>query len=280
MEEKYTEFADRVGPAPRSVLAAGGMHVDLPFDVVLAMDDTGGIGKDGSLPWKLKGELAEFKRLTVGNGHCAVIMGRRTWESLPVRPLPLRANIVLSRSPIPNLPAGVQHATSLDEALALAEDAEQRFVIGGAQVYEKALRHPSCERVHLTQVQGDFGCDTDIAPGLIRERFENIAPPSRHHDGHGLRWATKLLGRRKPVTQEEADIRFARRFSVGYPDDVKFIRETLKKQLHVEISDEQAVYFWEWYSESYAAGWLYVRGYEDDEARVVSAFEHFVRSEV
>ncbi len=162
------------------------MDQDDTFDVVVAADDAGGIGRRGGLPWRLPGDLRRFRALTRGSGR-AVLMGRRTWESLPprFRPLPGRLNVVLTRQPPASLalPSGVLVASSLDRALALAgaAGARRRFVIGGAQLYAQALAHPACRRVYLTRVQGRFGCDTFLAP--LGEGFHLVSDDPGGQEG-------------------------------------------------------------------------------------------------
>ncbi len=143
------------------------------FAIVVAADDAGGIGKGGTLAWRLPGDLAHFKRLTRGapapGTQNAVVMGRVTWESIPeaFRPLPGRLNVVLSANPALPLPAGVLRAGGLAEALARLADTPgvgAVFVIGGGDVYRLAIAHPDLEAIHLTRVQGTFGCDTFFPP--------------------------------------------------------------------------------------------------------------------
>lgn len=93
------------------------------------------IGNQGEIPWKLSSDLKRFKRLTMGH-H--IIMGRKTFDSLG-RPLPGRTSIVLSRQERLQLPPGVLHAHTMKEALALAGDDPEPFVIGGAEIYQLAL---------------------------------------------------------------------------------------------------------------------------------------------
>ena len=107
---------------------------------IAACDENGLIGLDGALPWHLPSELRHFRALTYGH---AVVMGRRTFESLPA-PLAGRRNVVLTSRTI----AGVTTARTLDEALALAGD--DAFVIGGASVFAQAL--PRCDRAYVTRV--------------------------------------------------------------------------------------------------------------------------------
>jgi len=141
------------------------------FNIIAAVDEDLGIGKGGALPWHLLGDLRHFKELTVTTQSPekknAVIMGRKTWDSLPdgVRPLPGRINVVVSRNASLALPTDVIRVPSLDAALAALQEparsaaVEQIFVIGGAQMYADALRHPQCARLYITHVLSRFGCD-------------------------------------------------------------------------------------------------------------------------
>jgi dihydrofolate reductase len=111
------------------------------------------IGRDGGLPWHLPSDMKHFKELTTGG---TVIMGRRTWESIPerFRPLPERRNIVLSRAGF--TAAGAEVAPSLTAALAACEGS--CFVIGGGATYAEAL--PLAGRVYATEVDGAVEGDT------------------------------------------------------------------------------------------------------------------------
>jgi dihydrofolate reductase len=140
---------------------------------IVAMDEGRVIGRDGALPWHLPEDLAHFKALT--SGH-VVVMGRKTWESLPpkFRPLPGRVNIVVSRAPQSlNLPSGTHAAASIDEALSIAERVSEPerivWIIGGAEVYKAAL--PVCDELHLTLVSGTHEGDAQLPPfeDLFRE---------------------------------------------------------------------------------------------------------------
>ena len=138
------------------------------FDIVVAADEAGGIGKQGQLPWHLKGDMAYFKRLTqeppTADTVNAVIMGRVTWQSIPekFRPLPGRINVVISGNAAVPLPGDVIRAKSLDEAFATLERmAEGRvFVIGGGQIYSQAIVHRDLDTIYLTRVHATFDCDT------------------------------------------------------------------------------------------------------------------------
>ena len=137
--------------------------------VVAVCKATRGIGVSGALPWRLRGDMAFFKQLTRSTTNPlkrnAVIMGRKTWQSIPekFRPLADRLNVVVSSNAAARkeyaIPADVLVASSLPEALALlaedgvGRDVESVFVIGGASLYREALATPGlCERVHITNV--------------------------------------------------------------------------------------------------------------------------------
>jgi len=119
------------------------------------------IGKGGAMPWHLPEDLAHFKRTTQGH---PVIMGRKTWESLPARfrPLPGRRNIVVTRQENFNQ-IGLERASSLCEALRFCENSEQVWVIGGAQIYAQAL--PLADALVVTEIDADFDGDT-FAPTI------------------------------------------------------------------------------------------------------------------
>lgn len=155
------------------------------FSIIAAADEKNGIGIKGKLPWRLFKDLAYFQDITTGSGKNAVIMGRTTWESLPKssQPLKNRLNIVLTRKADMQLPKGVLKAGSIDGALVLAKEnnAEQIFVIGGAQVYEQAIENPACARIYLTQVFGDFKCDA-FFPKFDPAKFQKTAESELHEE--------------------------------------------------------------------------------------------------
>lgn len=131
------------------------------LNLIYARAANGVIGHHNALPWHLPEDLAHFKRTTLG---CPVIMGRKTWDSLPpkFRPLPGRLNIVVSRNPDWQA-AGAQHAASIPQALALCPAGSEVWVIGGAQIYAQAL--PLASRVVVTEIAQDFEGDA-FAPTL------------------------------------------------------------------------------------------------------------------
>jgi dihydrofolate reductase len=138
------------------------------FNVIAALDQNRGIGKGGRLPWNIPQDLQYFHQVTTGVGSLdtenALIMGRKTWDSLPEnrKPLAQRTNIVISRSRARDLPKDVFLALSLEEALMQLEriSVQEIFVIGGGEIYQLALIHPDCSRLFLTRIEAEFKCDT------------------------------------------------------------------------------------------------------------------------
>ena len=139
------------------------MKNSLPLCMIAALAENRVIGRDNQLPWHLPADLKHFKALTLGK---PIIMGRKTWDSLPerFRPLPGRRNIVITRQADWS-ENGAQRASSLAEALQLCEqDAPATvWVMGGGQIYAQAL--PLADRVEVTEIAQDFAGDT-FAPVL------------------------------------------------------------------------------------------------------------------
>ena len=119
------------------------------------------IGKNGVMPWHLPEDLAHFKRVTLNH---PVIMGRKTWDSIPpkFRPLPGRTNIVVTRQADWH-EKGAQCSSSLREALQQCENSNQVWVIGGAQIYAQAL--PLADELVVTEIDADFDGDAH-APAI------------------------------------------------------------------------------------------------------------------
>ena len=128
--------------------------------LIVARADNGVIGAGGGLPWRLPDDLRRFKALTMGK---PCIMGRKTWDSLPRKPLPGRTNIVVTRNAA-FAAAGAVVVRSLDEALAAAakENPSEIMVIGGADIFAAAL--PRAGRIHLTEVHAAPDGDVRLPP--------------------------------------------------------------------------------------------------------------------
>ena len=133
----------------------------MKINMIFARSANGVIGKNNAMPWHLPEDLAHFKKLTLGS---PVIMGRKTWDSLPLRfrPLPGRTNVVITRQA--NWRAeGAQTVGSLQDALTLCQTSNEVWIIGGAQIYGQA--EPLASRIEMTQIHKDFEGDA-FAPKL------------------------------------------------------------------------------------------------------------------
>jgi len=124
--------------------------------IIVAYDDKYGIGKDGGLPWHLPEDMQHFQDTTIGHW---VVMGRRTWESIPkrFRPLMGRFNVVVSRNPDFKVNAPVLKAGNVETALRLCRG--EVFLIGGGQVYQEALAKDLVDRIIASEVKGDYDAD-------------------------------------------------------------------------------------------------------------------------
>lgn len=202
------------------------------FNVIVACDSGNGIGKDNKLPWRLKKDMQFFKDMTtcprigqvmenygiIGNDEHpemdkpsenamnAVIMGRKTWESIPEkhRPLKDRLNIVLSRSGFPStlgVPQPHDVMTSLRQALERLSSPENQlkikniFVVGGAEIYKEAFAHPKCMNMFITRIESHFECDTFLP--VYWEGDFKLMETSQTHEEDGTKyrftWLQKVL---------------------------------------------------------------------------------------
>jgi dihydrofolate reductase len=140
---------------------------------VVAVARNGVIGHEGGLPWHISADLKRFKEITMGK---PVIMGRKTWESLPRKPLPGRQNIVITRRADFAAP-GAARAESAQQALALSWGAPEVAVIGGGEIYR--LFWPMVVRLYLTEVDLDVEGDTRfpvLDPSEWREVAREVHP--------------------------------------------------------------------------------------------------------
>ena len=133
----------------------------MKLNLIYARARNGVIGANNTLPWHLPEDLAHFKRTTLGQ---PVIMGRKTWESLPpkFRPLPGRLNIVVTRQPDWHA-EGALRAHSIEDAMRQCADASDAWVIGGAEIYAQAA--PWASSAVVTEIEQDFEGDA-FAPEL------------------------------------------------------------------------------------------------------------------
>jgi dihydrofolate reductase len=137
-----------------------GSEFNSKFNIIVAHDQNYGIGINNALPWHLSQDMRYFKKVTLGTGENSVIMGRRTWESIPekFRPLPQRKNIIMTHNDAYSSGHSVSIAQSLNEALQQASG--KIFIIGGSTIYHEALQHPSCKTLYVTEIQESVNCDS------------------------------------------------------------------------------------------------------------------------
>jgi dihydrofolate reductase len=160
--------------------------------IYVAIAENGVIGREGGLPWRLSTDLKRFKAGTMGK---PIVMGRKTWESFPKRPLPGRLNIVVTRDKTYQAEGG-ETVSSLEDAITLARirgrcmaNVDEICVIGGGQIYAQAL--PLADRLHVTHVLGSVDGDTvfpEIDPAIWRlVSAEEV--PAGEKDTHATRYA-------------------------------------------------------------------------------------------
>lgn len=200
------------------------------YSIIAACCRSNGIGKANTLPWRLKKEMEYFTRITSTVKHRAVdagdvdvkknavIMGTRTYLSIPprFRPLRDRVNVVLSRS-LTELPAGCSHLFSnLDEAISVLStlpEIDRIFVIGGEQLYQQAMARPeTIEYVYLTRLDADYDCDRffppidssvfeDVTKADDKEKSNILADeniPTEEQEENGIRYRYHLY---RPISQ-------------------------------------------------------------------------------
>jgi dihydrofolate reductase len=154
--------------------------------LVVAAAQNGVIGKDGGIPWRISDDLKRFKALTMGH---PIVMGRKTWDSLPKKPLPGRVNIVVTRQTDWTADGAVV-AHSVEDALLKAGDVEEVFVIGGAEIYAAAM--PLATSIELTEVHQDFDGDAVLPP--LEGDWEEVEREG-HQQKDGLAYSFVTLER-------------------------------------------------------------------------------------
>ena len=147
------------------------------FEIITAIDQNNGIGKNTSIPWNLPKDLKHFKDITENS---FVIMGRNTWNSLPKNPLPNRINIIISSTIKLDVNLNISIVKynsnniicsefniiyvfdSFQKALECIDSSDcnkKIFVIGGTQLYTEAMKHPDCKKIHLTKIYNNYKLD-------------------------------------------------------------------------------------------------------------------------
>ena len=159
---------------------------------IVAIDENGAIGRQGDLLCHLPADMKHFKEVTMGH---SIVMGRKTFESFPRRPLPGRQNIVITRNAGWQYP-GVTVVHSLEDAIAAAET-DTIFIIGGAQVYEQSL--PLVDVLHLTRIHARWASADAFFPAIDIDDWQEVSREhhkSDHKNAYEFDFIT--LKRRKP----------------------------------------------------------------------------------
>ena len=159
----------------------------MKIHLIWAQEVNGGIGKDGKLPWHISEDLQNFKKLTLDS---TILMGRKTWESLPNKPLSNRRNIVLSRKEVPD----VECYASIEECINKLnnEGIDKLFVIGGSTVYRNFIQR--ADELHITDVDEiTQGIDTYFPVTMlkIKNEFEKINETKLNNKAIYTQWIKK-----------------------------------------------------------------------------------------
>lgn len=256
------------------------------FSIIVAMDQANGIARDGGIPWSCKTDMATFKEITTGNGRNAVIMGRKTYDSIPeqFRPLERRHNVIISRKWRQEDHHGTTVCSSLLDALQILgashKQYERIFVIGGEQIYRKAIEDFMylCDQIHVTVMKNDFNCDqhfpwddvkcylTELQqkkPDLATREFNKyvITPSVRHDEYEYLDALRRILdfGERKTdrtgtgtvsLTSVKMEFDISQRLPILTTKKIKYeniIRELLffiSGKTDTKILEQQGVDIW------------------------------------
>lgn len=144
------------------------------LSAIVAVDENGAIGKNGDLLCYLPADLKHFKNITMGY---TIIMGRRTWESLPKGALPGRKNVVITRNNDFMAP-GAEVYHSLEEALQVTEQDEKRFIIGGGMLYKEAFA--ITDKLYLTRIHASFQDADTFFPSIDVSQWQEMS--SEYHE--------------------------------------------------------------------------------------------------
>lgn len=153
---------------------------NVEFNIIVAFDKDKGIGKNNKLPWDVPDDLKYFRNITTKtkdpSKKNAIIMGRKTWESLQCKPLPDRENIVISRGNMA-FPRNVLKADSIEGGIwfasMLKSSVEKIFIIGGASIYKYVINMHGCKKIYATEILSSFDCDTFFPEFLHKFEFKS-----------------------------------------------------------------------------------------------------------
>ena len=151
-------------------------HSDIKVSLIAAMSKDRVIGRDGDLPWDISEDLQYFLRMTQGK---PCVMGRKTYESLPIRPLPKRPNIVITRDEEYSVPESVHLTTNLDDALEKAKElaydrgTEEVMVMGGGEIYKQSI--DDADRLYLTEINMTVNDGDTFFPEFSRREWREVS---------------------------------------------------------------------------------------------------------
>jgi dihydrofolate reductase len=165
------------------------------ISIIVAVSDDWGIGKDNELLWHIPEDLKRFKKLTTGH---TVIMGKKTWESLPKRPLPGRTNIVLTDIPGEVFDGGVT-AYSIDDALSKSDSEDETFIMGGGSIYRQFM--PLADRLYISHVHKNAMADIYF-PEIDRNIWKIIQEEDFPESADNVYPYTYTIYERKQGTKE------------------------------------------------------------------------------
>jgi dihydrofolate reductase len=127
------------------------------INIIVAMTKDNGIGYKGTLPWHISDDLKRFKKLTSGS---TVVMGRKTWDSLPIKPLPNRKNIILTRNNLPNEKLLNENILFIDDIKTINDIKSDVWIIGGSEIYNLAFKYLHIDKIYVTEINNNYECDT------------------------------------------------------------------------------------------------------------------------
>lgn len=160
------------------------------ISIIVAVADDWGIGKNNDLLWHLPEDLKRFKKLTTGN---TIIMGKRTWESLPRRPLPNRKNVVITDIPGESFEGAVT-VYSIDDAVSSCRDDAEAFIIGGGSIYRQFM--PIADRLYITHVHRKAEADV-FFPKIDKKVWKVVEKEEFTPEGDGIPYTYVIYDRRK-----------------------------------------------------------------------------------
>jgi dihydrofolate reductase len=161
------------------------------ISIIVAIAEDYGIGYKNELLWHIPDDLKRFKKLTFGK---TIIMGKKTWESLPVKPLPGRKNIVITDDPLEKIESSIT-AYSIEDAISRCGESDEIFIIGGGSIYTQFM--PVADKLYITQIHKNAPADTFfpvIDPGIWEpvEKEEH-----RHNGGNDIPYTYIIYHRKK-----------------------------------------------------------------------------------